>query len=130
MTANPNPIIPEDLFARHQTITGLRALADFLENNPAVPVDEYGQTFTLFTRDDTDAHARAEVDRVAGLLGVAVTDRTAHGGHYKAARTFGRITYRIVHIPARAMAEHDARNSYHDNITPDHDPDPAASEAA
>jgi len=110
--------IPGDLFARHQTITGLRALADFLEANPAVPVNEYGWTVTAhlgISRDKTDECQRAEVDHVAGLLGVQPFT-TRYASHYKASRAFGRIVYQVVHIPARALAEHDARNSYVDNV--------------
>lgn len=114
MTASP--IVPGDLFARHQLITGLRELADFLEANPSVPVDEYGDIVTVFTRDGSDETQRAQVDRVARLLGVDVQDSTDRGGHYLAAKSFGRIRYRIVHIPARYTAEHDARHSYTTNV--------------
>ncbi len=113
-------LIPGDLFARHQTITGLRALADFLETNPAVPVNEYGWEVLIHSgvsRDTTtDADQRAEVDRVAALLGVQVLDETGEGGHYMASRSFGRVVYRIVHVPARRMAQHRAELSYRDNI--------------
>ncbi|SEG94701.1 hypothetical protein SAMN04489712_15012 [Thermomonospora echinospora] len=126
MTANP--IVPGDLFARHQTIAGLRALADFLEANPAVPVDEYGEDYSVYTRGHCDTGQRTEVDRIAALLGVPATES---GTRYLASRTFGRITYRIVHIPARTRAENDARNSYWNNITPDPaDHDPAAGQVA
>lgn len=37
--------VPGDLFARTQTVAGLRALADFLEANPAVPVREFGADY-------------------------------------------------------------------------------------
>jgi hypothetical protein len=118
VTARPDPIVPADLFARDQTITGLRALADFLEANPTVPVSEYGQDYNLYVRTDTDASAVAEVDRIAAILGSPVRDDTRRGGHYWAVKTFGRITYRAVHIPSRAMADHEAQMSYRDNITP------------
>jgi hypothetical protein len=118
VTARPNPIVPGDLFARHQTITGLRALADFLEANPAVPVCEYGQDYNLHVRAETDASAVAEVDRIAALLGSPVRDDTARGGHYSVVKTFGRISYRAVHIPSRAVADHEARMSYRDNVVP------------
>uniref|UniRef100_UPI003F491EE1 hypothetical protein n=1 Tax=Actinomadura rifamycini TaxID=31962 RepID=UPI003F491EE1 len=119
---NSSPIVPGDLFARHQTITGLRALADFLEANPAVPVEEYGQTFHLSVCDLDDASGAAVVDRVAALLGVDVCDETARGGHYTATKTFGRISYKIVHIPARAWDEYRARDSYHDSVICDRTP--------
>jgi hypothetical protein len=138
MPATSKPLVPGDLFARHQTITGLRALADFLEAHPGVPVDEYGWTLHVcqtVSRDaHTDAAQRAEVDRIAALLGVPVRDETARGGHYTAQRSFGRIIYEVTHIPARFMAEYEARNSYRRNITLDTadpvDHDPAAGQVA
>jgi hypothetical protein len=110
-----NPIVPGDLFARHQTITGLRQLADFLEANPAVPVHEYGREYTIYTRG-SDKSGRAQVDRIAALLGVTPDDETNRGGHYTATKTFGRISYRVIHIPAQARQAHHARASYETNI--------------
>ncbi|MEW2356405.1 hypothetical protein [Spirillospora sp. NPDC029432] len=120
-THGTGPIVPGDLFARHQTITGLRALADFLEANPNVPVNEYGETFTVYTRHlaDDDPAAVALVDRTAALLGVDVGDRRDHGDHYTAARSFGRIRYQVVHIPARVMDDFHARTSYENNVITD-----------
>lgn len=115
-TGQTLPIVPGDLFARHQTITGLRALADFLEANPAVPVKEYGAHYTVNTPVGDDAAAAAMVDQVAALLGAEVTDDRPRGGHYTASKTFGRITYQIVHIPARQMDEYYAHLSYRHNI--------------
>lgn len=115
-TTPASPVVPGDLFARHQTITGLRALADLLEANPAVPVKEFGADYSVHTRVGDDAAAAARVDQVAALLGAQVTDDRPRGGHYIASKTFGRIAYRIVHIPARQMHEHYAHMSYRDNI--------------
>jgi hypothetical protein len=117
-------VVPADLFARHQTITGLRALADFLEANPAVPVEEYGWTLSHHMRGRGDDCERAEVGRIAALLDATPVDDTGRGGHLVVSKTFGRITYKAVHIPARQIAEHDARMSYRNNITLDTDPAP------
>jgi hypothetical protein len=119
-------VVPADLFARHQTIAGLRALADFLEANPAVPVEEYGWTVHHYPRGHGDACERAEVGRIAALLDTTPVDDTGRGGHLVVSKTFGRITYKAVHIPVRQMAEHDARMSYRNNITPDTDPAPSS----
>ncbi|QXJ23619.1 hypothetical protein AGRA3207_004801 [Actinomadura graeca] len=127
MTAHTDPaadtssIVPGDLFARHHTIAGLRALADFLEANPAVPVREFGGDYTLFTRRGDDAAAVAMVDRVAALLGAEITDDRPRGGHYLAEKTFGRITYGIVHVPDQRRRESLARDSYFHNIVLDTD---------
>ncbi|MEV5747938.1 hypothetical protein AB0L00_08970 [Actinoallomurus sp. NPDC052308] len=111
MTAQP--IVPGDLFARHQTIKGLRALADFLEANPAVPVNTYGWEVSYHPHG-TDAQKAAEVDRIAALLDAVPVDERGDGGHYTVAKTFGRITYKVVHVPARRMAAHEALMSYAD----------------
>jgi hypothetical protein len=123
-------LIPGDLFARHQTITGLRALADFLETNPAVPVPVYGWTLTFHTRTETDTRERAELDRIAALLDQTPTDRTGQGGHLTVTKTFGRITYEAVHIPARRMDTYRALMTYSDNVTPDQGDQGVTGEAA
>lgn len=122
-TGSAVPVVPGDLFARHQVITGLRALADFLEANPAVPVNEYGNDLLVSVRTGDDASAAAVVDHAAALLGVDVHDDTRRGGHYTATRTFGRISYRIVHIPDCSRREYRAQTSYQDNIRLDLDQD-------
>jgi hypothetical protein len=106
------PVVPGDLFARAQTIAGLRALADFLEDNPSVPVRELGAEYTVFARREDDATERTEIDNIAAALGEIVTDDTESGGHYRVSKTFGRITYSAVHIPARRRDAHEALMSY------------------
>lgn len=117
MTAQPT--VPGDLFARTQTIAGLRALADFLENNPGVPVREYGGDYTVFPRADDDTAERAEIDRIARALGETVTNETGRGGHYSTSKTFGRITYTAIHVPTERQAAHDALMSYAPVFHPD-----------
>jgi hypothetical protein len=124
MTSTSTPRrIPDDLFARTQTIVGLRQLADYLEEHPDLPVKEYGFDLTIYPEADTDAGGRAEVDRIADILGVVPVDNTPMGGHYIASKAFGRISYRAVHIPSRAWARYIARKSYEHNIGPDRDLD-------
>jgi hypothetical protein len=117
--------VPADLIARAQIIAGLRQLADYLDANPGVPVNEYGWDLNIYTVHGGDAAQRAEIDQVAAVLGVAVQDETGSGGHYSAERTFGRITYRCVHISERRRAEHRAFVSYAGAVTPDDLPAPA-----
>jgi hypothetical protein len=102
------PIVPGDLFARAQTIAGLRALADFLETNPDVPVCGYGAEYNVFARRADDPTERAEIDAIAAALGEPVHDETNDGGHYSVTKIFGRIIYRASHIPARRRAAHQA----------------------
>ena len=105
---------------RGQIIEGLRALADLLEADPTLPVGASGVQFLAFPPPGMDdAAAVAVVDQVAERLGVDVDDDRPQGGHYEACKSFGSgwVTYSFVHIPARAAAEHRARDSYRDNIT-------------
>src|ERR1700728_1099586 len=114
--------IPADLFARTQIVNGLRQLANYLDTHPDVPVNEFGWDLLSCTRETTDAAGMAEVDRIAAILGVQVRDDTPEGGHYTAAKTFGRITYEAIHVTTRRRAAHQALMSYADAVTPD-DPD-------
>jgi hypothetical protein len=118
VTAMTTPHVPGDLFARAQSILGLRKLADYLENHPDLPVKEYGFDLTVYAEADTDAAGRAEIDRIADILGVTPVDNTPVGGHYIAVKTFGRIAYRAVFIPPRACERYNAENSYRGNIVP------------
>ncbi|RFS83733.1 hypothetical protein D0T12_22245 [Actinomadura spongiicola] len=128
MTEHTNPtgqtplIVPADPVARHRLIIGLRALAVFLEANPAVPVNTCGNDLLVSVRAGDDASSAAVVDQVAALLGVKVADDTDQGGHYTANRDFGGISYRIVHIPDQRRREHHALNSYRPNIVLDTTP--------
>jgi hypothetical protein len=111
--------------ARHQIITGLRQLADYLHAHPDLPVSEHGWDLSDYTLRVSDDQGRADVDRIAAILGVTPADDTRGGGHYTAAKAFGPITYRYVHVPARRRAIHDAWSSYADSITPDDPPEAA-----
>ena len=96
---------------RADFIAGLHALAAYLDLNPTVPHPEFSTDVLVHARG-TDEVAFAEVDRVARLLGVAVRDETARGGHYEAIRRFGPIEYRSLAIPAAVRAAHHARQSH------------------
>jgi hypothetical protein len=86
-----------DPAARAEFIAGFRALAEFLEAHPGLPVPRVsvGDGLTIYL-SGSGAEERAEVDRVAGVLGA---DPGSHG-FYQAARQFGGpVTYRIVAVP-------------------------------
>jgi hypothetical protein len=106
---------------RNRIIDGLIDLAAFLEANPALPVPRFTWALTIpmgvSVNGTTDLRQRAEIDRIAEVLGAPVWDETADGGHYIARRHFGPVTYEAVHIPARYMAQHRAARSYETNIT-------------
>ena len=102
---------------RRDLITGLRALADFLEDSPRIPAP-YCVDVLVFPPDVPGQDGRAEIDRIATLTGARIDDRTAEYGHYTASRDFGPVEYRAVFIPPRTRAYYDARGSYSGNIIP------------
>ncbi|MBW8487247.1 hypothetical protein [Actinomadura parmotrematis] len=109
---------PRRLMNRRNLITGLRALADFLEDNPAVPIPRGTVTVSMFARGDSQTCQRAAVDGVAALLGVPVQDETHDGGHYTAAKHFGPIAYQAIHIPTERQHAHRALMTYAPNFDP------------
>ena len=103
---------------RQPFVTGLRDLADYLAAHPAVPVPEHG-TEILLHAASTDDGGCAQVDRFARQLGVRVENGLAYDGHYRAARCFGPVGYRMTAISDAAMARHYAYTSYSGAVTPD-----------
>ncbi|MEO3798278.1 hypothetical protein ABGB14_49485 [Nonomuraea sp. B10E15] len=106
---------------RSELITGLRALAAFLDSHPKVPVPRYGTVrVAVHTNYDTDAtteaQAIAEVARIAALLG---TTPTAENGHHVAGKAFGSVRYEAILITRAAMERRAARDSYRDAIALD-----------
>jgi hypothetical protein len=77
-------------------IGGLRALADYLESNSAVPTPIYSTVHTFPPYGDWTA-MRAQIDAIAALLGVVA--HLTGGGHYVATRAFGPVDFRAVAIP-------------------------------
>ena len=106
-----------DPMRRCDLIAGLRALANLLADTPQVPAP-CNVNVLVFPADVGGHDGRAEIDRIAGLLGVNVDDETVEYGHYVASRVFGPVEYRAIFIPARTRAHHDARNSYSGNVIP------------
>jgi hypothetical protein len=109
-TTDPGP--------RRAFITGLRALADYLDQHPAVPVPTYGTEIYL-SAASTDDGGCAQVDWFARQLGVPVPKGISYSGHYEAARRFGPVGYRMIAISDDAMARHHALSSYSGAVTPD-----------
>lgn len=110
--------IPSDLLHRAKVIDGLVELAAYLEAHPDLPVAPFGWDLNIYTQDDDEAACRAEVDRIAAVLGAQVNDDTGRGGHYRTQRSFGLISYAAVHVSARQSAAHRALMSYRDSVTP------------
>ena len=83
---------------RARLIAGLRDLAEFLDQNPQVPAPRYTDLL-VFPSRGTDAEMFAEVDIIAGQIGVTATQNDTPDGHYIASRYFGPVQYRAVAIP-------------------------------
>jgi hypothetical protein len=86
---------------RARLIAGLRDLAKFLDQNPQVPAPRYTDLF-VFPPPGSDAEMFAEIDAIAGRIGVMASTDDSPAGHYIAARYFGLVQYRAVAIPNRA----------------------------
>lgn len=112
----------------HRTtlIAGLRALADFLDANPAVPVPR-SVNVLHFPHGATDVEICAEVDHIAELLGAPVNQEF---GHYGASVHFGPVEYKAVAILAARRAQYEADRSYEGCIQPAPIPDQNAAQAA
>ena len=86
---------------RGRLTAGLRELADFLDRNPEVPAP-WRADVLVFPAEGTDAEMFAEIDAVAGQIGVNASDAGSPRGHYSAVRDFGPVQYRAVAIPHSA----------------------------
>ncbi|GGV33946.1 hypothetical protein GCM10010182_67210 [Actinomadura cremea] len=98
--------------ARDEYIKGLRDLADFIESHPELPLPTGSSVGPYVT--GTDEEERAEVDRIATILGVTASGDT----HYIASRSFGPVTYEAIAIAADHMARYDALMSYRNVVEP------------
>ncbi|WP_432928174.1 hypothetical protein ACQPZZ_01405 [Microbispora sp. CA-135349] len=114
---------------RSALIAGLRALADFLDANPAVPVP-YSVNVLHFPHRAPDAEMCAEVDHIAELLGTSIDPREREAGHYAASICFGPVEYRAVAILAARRAQYEAERSYEGCIQSDPVPNKKAAQAA
>lgn len=83
---------------RQELITGLRALAAFLESNPDVPAPEYTDVL-VFPPSVSDDGKRREIDVIASRIG-SVAETFSSYRHYQTSRRFGPVEYRAVAIPA------------------------------
>jgi hypothetical protein len=110
--------ITTDPAIRQAFITGLRTLADYLDQHPAVPVPRYG-TEVYLSAPSTDDGGCAQVRQFARQLGITAPAAISYSGHYEAVRSFGPVGYRMIAISERAMARYRAADSYSGCVTPD-----------
>ncbi|MFF0310570.1 hypothetical protein ACFYSC_24325 [Streptosporangium sp. NPDC004379] len=96
---------------------GLVSLAVFTLTHQDVPVPSH-VTVTHYAKG-SDEEIRAEIDRIAALLGTETSPGDAEHGHYTTAVSFGPVTYQAVGILAAARTRYQAQTSYEDCITLD-----------
>jgi hypothetical protein len=88
---------------RQDAIRALRDLADFLDAHPDLPVP-WVDARPGHGLEGTDEEKRAEVDRIAAILGVQAK-MSESGAHYEAERDFGHhVIYRQTAITQAEMA--------------------------
>jgi hypothetical protein len=93
----PDTTSINDLEARTAVTAGLRALAEFLDAHPTLPVPQFSISAGV-TVNPAGSHEdkRAEVNRIADVLKV----NTEEFGVYRAERRFGGpVAYRAVAVP-------------------------------
>jgi len=91
-----------DPTARAAITAGLRALADYLDAHPGLPVPQFSMCagLTVYPGGSQEGK-RAEVDRIAEVLQVV----TEEFGVYQAERRFGGpVAYRVAAVPKEAAA--------------------------
>lgn len=100
---------------RAEFTAALRALANFLDANPSLPLP-YGTEVSPFL-NGTDEEDRAEVDRIAGILDVQPEQTIT--GHYRVKRRFGAgVAYEATAIPEQEMQDWQALTSYRGAVSP------------
>jgi len=91
---------------RGRLIAGLRELADFLAQNPDVPIPRHTDVL-VFPAPGSNAEMFAEIDLIAQQIGAMANDADSPAGHYSAGRDFGPVHYRAVAIPNRDDANNE-----------------------
>ncbi|RBQ16937.1 hypothetical protein DP939_28185 [Spongiactinospora rosea] len=105
----------------HRTalISGLRDMADFLHDNPDIPVPRSDVSVLHFPARSEDAEMCAQVDHIAALLDSAIDQEDAAYGHYSTGIRFGPVEYRAVAVLAERRARHEALISYEGCVIPE-----------
>jgi hypothetical protein len=115
---SPAMTILSEAAHRARVIDGLRLLASYLSDHPDVPVGFTPVSLEFSaSASRSDEDGRAEVDRVAAMLGAA-TETSSHGT-YSASKCFGAATYRVYAAPKAETSRINAGLSYLDSVTPD-----------
>lgn len=92
-----------DATKRQDLIEGLRALADWYEQHPTVPLPAYpGWTHCVLSHHG-DVDGPAVVRELAAALGAEVVERH---GHTVADKPFGPIKFHAYYVSRERMQEH------------------------
>lgn len=89
-------IITETGARREAVLRGLAEIADFLREHPDLPLAPpwFEEPFTVYVTEGTDEEKRAEVDRIAVILGVKAGFAPRSTTLYAAVRRFsGGVSY-------------------------------------
>ncbi len=101
---------------RRRIINDIRALADFLDLNPDLPIGPHTRVEVVyFPHTDNDEDAFDEVADVASLLGRIPA---WEGEHYVVEHTHGAGRYRAVAIPEHTRAAYRAWLTYTGHVHP------------
>lgn len=96
-------ITPDTRARADRVARGLIALHAFLECHPDLPLGPV-EPLCYPATGGTDQENRAEVDRIARMLGVAAGPAYGHEGYYQARRDFGGgITYQATAVTAAEL---------------------------
>lgn len=112
---------PTTIVTRHTEVAdGLTALREFLLDHQDLLLGRGRTPCTVFICDGSDAENRAEVDRIAVILGVTADEPHAAGTTYEAVRHFGGgVTYSAITQSRKSVAEWVAANSYRGSVQPE-----------
>ncbi|MEV4390697.1 hypothetical protein [Nonomuraea sp. NPDC049607] len=97
---------------RDALIAGLISMAGFLKAHPQIPTSIAPVTLRAFPDNGSDDDMRAEVDKVAALLGTEIDHHHLPHDHYMTGIGFGPVRYEFIAILAAARARHAADDSY------------------
>ncbi|MEV0312299.1 hypothetical protein [Nonomuraea fuscirosea] len=104
---------------RDALIAGLIAVAGFLKAHPQVPTSIAPVIIRAFPVNGPDDEMRAEVDKVAAVLGTEIDADHLPYDHYMTGIGFGPVRYEFIAILAAARARHAAVDSYRECIQTD-----------
>jgi hypothetical protein len=115
--------LPRTIDKRAERIEGIRVFADFAETHPDLPLGLADSPLHVSVTGGTDEENRAEVDRIAAILGVTAGygpyDRNQT--RYTAVQEFGGsdgVTYTASALSAAYSDMYDAWASYRGSVEP------------